>query len=146
MEEVEVVDVEDVEAVDVEDVVDMDMKVNIFLCVRFCENQPKSYISLLIGQNQLEKSNTYFKHIFNIVSGRHISVAQAKKWKDAWKSTTQPTLNPQWAKSFKSGNLVLWQTRYFQSTQVKVHVVICEFVKIGRVGYIRQNLSNFEGL
>ena len=29
---------------------------------------------------------------------------------------------------------------------IKIHVVICEFVKIGQVRYIGQNRSNFEWL
>ena len=71
-----------------------------YLCVCFCENWPKSYVSLFFSQKSAI-------HIFNIDSGRQVLVAQAKKWKDAWESTTWPTLNPQWAKSFKSGSLAL---------------------------------------
>ena len=89
-----------------------------YLCVCFCENRPKSYVYFLarIGQKSAI-------HIFNIVSGRQVSAAQVKKWKDAWESTTQPTLNPQWAKSFKSGHLALQQIRYFQSTQASMLLI-----------------------
>ena len=87
-----------------------------YLCVCFCENRPKSYVSLFFGQKSAI-------HIFNIVSGRQVSVAQAKKWKDAWESTTWPTLNPKWAKSFKSGNSALRQIRYFQSTQASMLLI-----------------------
>ena len=31
-----------------------------YLCVCFCENRPKSYVSLFFGQNRPEKFNTYF--------------------------------------------------------------------------------------
>ena len=31
-----------------------------YLCVCFCENWPKSYVSLFFGQNWPEKCNTYF--------------------------------------------------------------------------------------
>ena len=50
----------DVEAVGTEDVVDVEVEVSIFVCAHFCKYRPKSYVSLLIGQNRPEKSNTYF--------------------------------------------------------------------------------------
>ena len=31
-----------------------------YLCVCFCENWPKSYVSLFFDQNRPEKCNTYF--------------------------------------------------------------------------------------
>ena len=108
LEEVKVVDVE-------EEVVDVDVEVSIFVCVsvKIGQNRTFLYFSARIGQKSAI-------HIFNVVSGRQVSAAQAKKWKDARESTTWPTLNPQWAKSFKSGHLALWQIRYFQSTQASM--------------------------
>ena len=90
-----------------------------YLCVCFCENQPKSYISYFLARIS-QKSAI---HIFNVVSGRQVLVAQAKNWKDAWESTTWPTLNPQWAKSSKSGHLALQQIRYLQSTQASMLLI-----------------------
>ena len=48
---------------------------------------------------------------------------QAKKWKDARHSTTHLTLNPQWAKSFRSGTLALCQIRYVQHTQATMLLI-----------------------
>ena len=56
----------DIEAVGAEDVVDVEVEVSIFVCARFCKNRPKSYVSLLIGQNRPEKSNTYFQLILTL--------------------------------------------------------------------------------
>ena len=99
-------DVEEVEEVvdmDVEEeVVDVEVEVSIFVCasVKIGQNCTFLYFSARIGQKSAI-------HIFNVVSGRQVLVAQAKKWKDAQESTTRPTLNPPWAKSFKSGHLAL---------------------------------------
>ena len=49
--------------------------------------------------------------------------AQAKKWKEARHSTTYPTLNPQWVKSFRSGTLALHQIRYFQHMQATMLLI-----------------------
>ena len=49
--------------------------------------------------------------------------AQAKKWRDARHSTTHLTLNPQRAKSFRSGTLALCQIRYFQHTQATMLLI-----------------------
>ena len=85
---------------DVEEVVDVEVSIFVCASVKIGQNRTFLYFSARIGQKSAI-------HIFNIVSGRQVSAAQAKKWKDAWESTTRPTLNPQWAKSFKSGNLAL---------------------------------------
>ena len=39
-----------------------------YLCVCFCENWPKSYVSLFFSQNRPEKCNTYFYHCFRKTS------------------------------------------------------------------------------
>ena len=96
----------------------MDMEVSIFVCASVKIGQNRTFLYFLARISQ--KSAI---HIFNVVSGRQVLAAQAKKWKDAWESTTWPTLNPQWAKSFKSGNLALRQIRYFQSTQASMLLI-----------------------
>ena len=71
-------------------------------------------LSLFSCHNQPEKCNTCVLLLF---SARKVSATQARKWREVRHSTTNPTLNPQWAKSFKTGTLALRQIRYFQSTQ-----------------------------
>ena len=70
----------------------------------------------IIGQ----KSAIYVLLLF---SGRHVPAAQAKKWREARHSTTCPTLNPQWTKSFRSGTLALRQIRYFQHMQATMLLI-----------------------
>ena len=61
---------------------------------------------------------------FIVFSGRqNVSAAQGRKWREARHSTTKPTLNPQWAKSFKTGTLALRQIRYFQGTQATMLLI-----------------------
>ena len=111
------VELEEVEVVEVEEVMDVDVEVSIFVCaVKIGQNHVILYILAIISQKSAI-------HIVNIVSGRQVLVAQAKKWKDAWESTTRHTLNPQWAKSFNAGNLALQQIRYFQSTQTSMLLI-----------------------
>ena len=77
-------DVEEVVDMDMEEeVVDVDMEVSIFVCasVKIGQNHTFLYFLARIGQKSAI-------HIFNIVSGRQVLAAQAKKWKDAWESTT----------------------------------------------------------
>ena len=71
---VEVVDMEDVEVVDVEDVVDVDVEVSICVCasVKIGQNCTLLYFLARIGQKSAI-------HIFNIVSGKHVLPAQAKR-------------------------------------------------------------------
>ena len=90
----EVVEVEEVEEVE-------DVEGNIFVCVSVKIGQNHT-IPLFFGHNWPEKCNTCVLLLF---SARQVSAAQAKKWKEARHSTTCPTLNPQWAKSFRQGRL-----------------------------------------
>ena len=63
--------------------------------------------------------------MFYYFSARQVSAAQVQYWREARHSKTKPTLNPQWAKSFRNGNLALRQIRYFQSTQATM-LLICK--------------------
>ena len=101
------VQVEEVE-VEVEEV-----EVNIFVCVSVKIGQNRTF-SLFFGHNRPEKCNICVLLLF---SARQVLAAQAKKWKEARHSTTHLTLNPQWAKTFRSGTLALRQIRYFQHMQ-----------------------------
>ena len=74
------------------------------------------YFSAIIGQISAI-------HVFYYFSARQVSAAQAQHWREARHSKTKPTLNPQWAKSFRKGNLALWQIRYLQSTQATMLLI-----------------------
>ena len=96
-----------------------EVEVNIFVCVSVKIGQNCMFY-LFFSHNQPEKCNTCVLLLF---SARTVSAAQAKKWRDARYSTTCPTLNPQWAKSFRPGMLALCQIRYFQSTQATMLLI-----------------------
>ena len=102
------------------EVVGMDeVEVNIFVCVSVKIGQNRTFY-LFFSHNRPEKCNTCVLLLF---SARIVSAAQAKKWRDARHSTTRPTLNPQWANSFRPGTLALHQIRYFQSTQATMLLI-----------------------
>ena len=90
-----------------------EVKVNIFMCVSVKISQNHRF-SLFFSHNWPEKCNTCVLLLF---SERQILAAQVKKWREARHSTTCLTLNPQWAKSFRSGTLALHQIKYFQHMQ-----------------------------
>ena len=93
--------------------------------------------SLFFGHNWPEKCNTCVLLLF---SARKVLAAQARKWREVRHSTTNPTLNPQWAKSFKTGTLALHQIRYFQSTQATVLLIR----KLPFARFIREIAQDFK--
>ena len=100
------------------EVVEVD-EVNIFVCLSVKISQNCTF-SLFFGHNWPEKCNTCILLLF---SARQVLATQTKKWKETGHSTTHPTLNPQLAKSFRPGTLVLRQIRYFQSTQATLLLI-----------------------
>ena len=104
--------------------VEVNIYIDIHVCVCVC-----MYVSVKIGQNHT--FSLFFGiidqisaiHVFYYFSARQVSAAQAQHWREARHSKTKPTLNPQWAKSFRKGNLALWQIRYFQSTQATMLLI-----------------------
>ena len=95
-----------------------EVEVNIFVCVSVKISQNRMF-PLFFSHNWPEKCNTCVL----LFSGRKVLAEQAMNWREARHSATNPTLNPQWAKSFRQGNLALCQIRYFQSTQATMLLI-----------------------
>ena len=113
-----------------------EMEVNIVVCVSVKIGQNCRF-SLFFGHNQPEKCNTCVLLLF---SARKVLAAQVRKWREARHSSTNPTLNPQWAKSFKTGTLALRQIRYLQST----HTTILLIHKLPFAILIREIVQDFK--
>ena len=94
-----------------------EVEVNIFVCVSVKISQNRMF-SLFFGHNQSESAIQIL-----LFSARQVLAAQAKKWKEARHSTTCLTLNPQWAKSFRSGTLALSKIRNFQHMQATMLLI-----------------------
>ena len=93
-----------------------------YLCVCFCENRPKSYISLFFGQNRPEKCNTYFKHCFRKTSFGGTGQKMEGCMGEHHMAHPEPPVG-QVLQVAKSGHLALQQIRYFQSTQASMLLI-----------------------